>query len=183
MTSPTRSFRRRRSSPGTTISLIPYYLARGYHPYPPKALTDSRIRPSWRQLATGGGTQDRTVVDQPMTPGIRDDAEELLTPCWPPFPAYSGAFAAARPHSAGDGYPDHRSPRPRIPSPGQAGARGGQDHFQDHQPGHHLHGNRYRRLGSRAGQYTEPGRPGADGGDRPVRDLVEEHGRQARPQA
>src|SRR5262245_20386444 len=183
MTSPTRSFRRRRSSPGTTISLIPHYLARGYRSYLPKALTDCRIRPSWRQVAAGGGTQDRPVDDQPMTPGIKDDAEELLTPRWPPFSAYSGALAAARPHPAGDGHPDHRSPRPRIPSPGQAGARGGQDHLQDHEPGDHLHRDRYRRLGSRAGQYAEPRRPGADGGDRPIRDLVEEHGRQARAQA
>ena len=34
----------------------PHHLARGYRPYSPKALTDSRIRPSWRQVATGGGS-------------------------------------------------------------------------------------------------------------------------------
>src|SRR6185436_19134899 len=30
----------------------PHHLARGYCPHPPKALTDSRIRPSWRQVGT-----------------------------------------------------------------------------------------------------------------------------------
>ena len=69
---------------------------------------------------------------------------------------------------------DHRGPEfaklaKRVP-------RGHQDHLQDHQSGDHLHRDRHRRLGSRAGQHAVARRPRADGGDRPVRHAVEGDG-------
>ena len=76
---------------------------------------------------------------------------------------------------------DHRGPE--FAKLAKRCARRHQDHLQDHQSGDHLHGDRHRRLGSRAGQHAVAGRPRADGRDRPVRHAVEEHGRQARPEA
>ena len=84
---------------------------------------------------------------------------------------------------AGDGHADHRPPRAGIRQADQEVPRGHQDHLQDHQPGDHLHRDRHRRLGSRAGQHAVARRQGADGGDRPVRHAVEEDGREDRPQA
>ena len=49
--------------------------------------------------------------------------------------------------------------------------------FKTSQSGDHLHRDRHRRLGSRAGQHAVARRHGADGGDRPVRHAVEEDGR------
>ena len=79
--------------------------------------------------------------------------------------------------------PDHRPPRSGIRQARQALPRRHQDHLQDHQPGDHLHRDRHRRLGSRAGQHAVARRQGADGRDRPVRHAVEEDGGEARPQA
>ena len=76
---------------------------------------------------------------------------------------------------------DHRGPE--FAEARQARARRHQDHLQDHQSGDHLHRDRHRRLGSRAGQHAVARRQRADGRDRPVRHAVEEHGREARPQA
>ena len=53
--------------------------------------------------------------------------------------------------------------------------------FKTTNPGHHLHRDRHRRVGSRAGEHAVARRPRADGGDRPVRHAVEGHGREARP--
>ena len=94
-----------------------------------------------------------------------------------------GPTAAARPRAARDGHADHRPPRAGIRQARQALPRRHQDHLQDHQSGHHLHRDRHRRVGSRARQHAVARRPRADGGDRPVRHAVEEHGREARPQA
>ena len=49
--------------------------------------------------------------------------------------------------------------------------------FKTTKPVDHLHRDRHRRLGSRAGQHAVARRPGADGRDRPVRHAVEEDGR------
>ena len=92
------------------------------------------------------------------------------------FPANSGADAAARPRHAGDGQPDHRPPRPGIPEARPQVPRRHQDDLQDHQPGDHLHRDRHRRLGSGSRQHAVARRPRADGGDRTVRDAVEEDG-------
>ena len=108
------------------------------------------------QLRPRGGI-DRHGRRSTTHAGKKDDAEELLTPRWPPFPAYSGALAAARPRVARDGYPDHRSPRVLISPRSPNGARGGQDHLQDHQSGHHLYRDRDRRVGGGAGQHAVAG--------------------------
>jgi len=108
MTSPTRSAPGGAPAQARPFSLI-RTISRGPLPYPPKALTDSRIRPSWRQLRPGRRRPHGRRSTHPCRD--KDDAEELLTPRLPPFPAYPGAVAAARPRTAGDGYPDHRSPR------------------------------------------------------------------------
>ena len=100
-----------------------------------------------------------------------------------PFPADSGPVAGARPRPAGHGHADDRPPRSGIRQARQARARRHQDDLQDHQPGDHLHRDRHRRLGRRAGQHALARRPRADGRDRPVRHAVEEDGRAARPQA
>ena len=76
---------------------------------------------------------------------------------------------------------DHRGPEfaklaKRVP-------RRHQDDLQDHQAGDHLHRDRHRRVGSRAGQHALARRPRADGGDRPVRHAVEDDGGEARAQA
>ena len=76
---------------------------------------------------------------------------------------------------------DHRGPGVRQARQARAGRH--QDDLQDHQPGDHLHRDRHRRVGRRARQHAQCRRPGADGGDRPVRDAVEEDGRAHRPQA
>ena len=69
---------------------------------------------------------------------------------------------------------DHRGPE--FAKLAKKRARRHQDDLQDHQSGHHLHRDRHRRLGSRAGQHAVARRPRADGRNRPVRHAVEEHG-------
>ncbi len=92
----------------------PHHLARGCCPYPPKALTDYRIRHSWRQVAAGARHRPRGRRSTTHAGPRNDDVQELLTPRRPPFPAHSGAVAAARPRAARDGHADHRPPRSGI---------------------------------------------------------------------
>ena len=94
-----------------------------------------------------------------------------------------GTDATARPRAARDGHADHRPSRARIRQARQALPRRHQDHLQDHESGDHLHRNRHRCLGGCAGQHALARRPRADGGDRPVRRLVEDHGREDRARA
>ena len=99
------------------------------------------------------------------------------------FPADSGADPAARPRHARDGQPDHRPPRSGVRQARPQVPRRHQDDLQDHQPGDHLHRDRHRRVGSGSRQHAVARRPRADGGDRPVRDAVEEDGGGHRAQA
>ena len=145
-----------------------------------RGLTNSRIRPSWRQLATSS-RGPAAIIFKNRTCIRTCYVEELLAPRRSPFPANSGPDRAARPRAARDGHADHRPPRAGLRQARQALPRRHQDHLQDHQSGDHLHRDRHRRVGGGAGQHAVARRPRADGGDRPVRHAVEEHGGEARP--
>ncbi len=76
---------------------------------------------------------------------------------------------------------DHRGPE--FQKLGQRVLDGHQDHLQDQGACDHLSGLGHRRLGSGAGQRAVARRSRADVRDRPLRDAVEEHGAQARPES
>ena len=112
---------------------------------------------------------------------VRRHAPELPSQR-PPFPADSRADQRARPHPAGDGSSDHRSPRTRVQRAGQEGAAQRAPGLPDQAAGDRLSGVGHRRVGSGPGEHAVVRRPGADVGDRPLRLAVEEDGRQARHQ-
>ena len=83
--------------------------------------------------------------------------------------------------AARDGPPDDRPSR--APSSRRSTLEileGLKQVFQTDGPGGHLPGVGHRRVGSRAGQHAVARRSRADGRDRPLRDAVAGHGREAR---
>ena len=148
-----------------------------------RGLTDCRIRPSWRQAAAGPGRRADCFSKIPCL------SRTCRCPRIPRAPsAATSCRSRGRPplpdrvlRAMDTPIIDHRGPE--FAKLAKTLPRRHQDHLQDHQPGDHLHRDRHRRVGGGAGQHALARRPRADGRDRPVRHAVEEHGREARPQA
>ena len=129
-------------------------------------------------------TVDKCILYAKLWSPRRHDAESRQPPQRPPFPADPRPESGAR--TAFCGPSACRPSTTAGPEFGVLGktvlSRPAAD-LPDPPSGGHLPGLGHRRLGGGAGQCAEPGRRGADGRDRPLRDAVAEDGAAAGSEA
>ena len=124
---------------------------------------------------------DERISDQRSN---NSHAQEFVPQCRPSFPANSRADAAAGPRPARHGHPDHRPSRAGVRQ-ARASASSTASRPSSRPPTRSSSTPRPApaRGKRRSSTRSRPGDTRADGRDRPVRHLVEEHGDQARPRA